>query len=96
LLCAQHASLRLDEHDGLTTPKAAAAFVAHVGIALRYGPGKGLPIASLYAAVQRSIPDREPEAEMQRRATVLTHALIDDGIAIETNVVADRVAIAHR
>lgn len=49
----------------------------------------------MYAAVWRSIPDREAEAEMQRRATTLIHQLIAAGDAIETTVIADRVGLAH-
>lgn len=40
--------------------------------------------------------DGEIEREAQRRATVLTNALIERGTAIEINAVADRVAVAHR
>ena len=91
----QRRSLLLHEHAGLATLGQAKRFLSNVGVALRYGPHKTLPIASMVAAVWRSIPEREPEAEMQRRATTLTNQLIAAGDAIETNVVADRVGLAH-
>ena len=89
----QRASLRLDEHAGLATPEALASFVAEVGLALRYGPSDGLPVASVYAAVRRWVPRTEPEADAQRRAIAATNALIDAGRAVEINVVADRLAV---
>jgi hypothetical protein len=91
----QQHSLLLHEHAGLETKAQAARYLANVGFALRYGPHKTLPIASMYAAVWRSIPSREPEAEAQRRATALTNALIADGTAVEVTCIADRVGLAH-
>jgi hypothetical protein len=88
-------SLLLHEHAGLETKAQAARYLANVGFALRYGPHKTLPIGSMYSAVWRSIPSREPEAEAQRRATALTNALLADGTAIETTCIADRVGLAH-
>lgn len=72
----QRRSLLLHEHAGLETKGQAARFLGNVGVALRYGPHKTLPIASMYAAVWRSMPVRELEADAQRRATQLTNALI--------------------
>jgi hypothetical protein len=60
-----------------------ARWIGEVGIALRYGPHKSLPIASVYAAVGD-----------QRRATELTNAVIAAGAAVEIACVADRLAIA--
>jgi hypothetical protein len=91
----QRRSLLLHEHAGLRTKSQAARFLSGVGVALRYGAHKTLPIASMYAAVCQSIPRAEPEAEMQRRATLLTNQLIADATAIEILCVADRVALAH-
>src|SRR5690349_8517842 len=85
----------LDEHRGLATGAQAAAFLAEVAIALRYGATDSLPLASLYHAVRRQVPTVEPERDAQRRATQLTSALIDDATAIETNAIADRVAVVH-
>src|SRR5689334_10705715 len=90
----------LDEHAGLATVAQAERFLAAVAIALRYGPSDALPLASLYQAVWCQVPTArgagETERDAQRRATVLTNALIDRGVAVETNAIADRVAIAHR
>jgi hypothetical protein len=61
-----------------------AKWLAKVGVALRYGPHKSLPIASVYDAVGD-----------QRRATELTNALIAQGTAVEIACVADRVGLAH-
>jgi hypothetical protein len=91
----QRARLRLDEHSGITTAPQLGAFVAEVAIALRYGPNDVLPLASIYHAVWRHGPRAELEADAQRRATVLTNALLDAGSVIEVNVIADRLAIAH-
>lgn len=95
LLARQRARLMLDEHRGLTTRAQAGAFLAEVAIALRYGATESLPLASMYQATRRSVPTAEPERDAQRRATVLTNALIDDATAIETSVIADRIALAH-
>ena len=91
----QHRSLLLHEHAGLETVAQAERFVHNVGFALRYGPHKTLPLASMYAAVWRSVPTREPEAQMQRRATGLTNQLIARGDVLETNAIADRVGLVH-
>ncbi|HJZ84050.1 MAG TPA: hypothetical protein VKN99_02725 [Polyangia bacterium] len=61
-----------------------AKWLAEVGVALRYGQHKSLPIASTYEAVGD-----------QRRATELTNALIAEGTAVEIVCVAERVALAH-
>jgi len=61
-----------------------ARWLAHVGVALRYGPHRSLPIASVYETVGD-----------QRRATELTNALIAAGSAVEIACVAERVALAH-
>jgi len=86
----QQRSLLLHEHAGLETLSQVERFLATVGVALRYGPHKTLPIASMYAAIWRSMPEREPEAAMQRRATILTNQLIAGGRAMETNCIAER------
>lgn len=75
---------------GITTQRATAAFVARVGIALRYGPSKSLPLASMCEAVRR---EREPERDAERRATVLTNALIEAGAIAEVNAIAERVCV---
>ncbi|HUJ59906.1 MAG TPA: hypothetical protein VLX92_15485, partial [Kofleriaceae bacterium] len=75
----------------ITTIAQARAWLGQVGIALRYGPHRSLPLASMYAAVAGP---REPERDAQRRATVLANQLIGDGNALEIACVADRVALA--
>jgi hypothetical protein len=92
---AQERQLRLDAHGGMMTAKQAGAFLAEVGVALRYGPSATLPLASMYHAIARHAPP-EPEQDSQRRATQITNALITDGIAIETNAIADRVVVLHK
>jgi hypothetical protein len=56
-----------------------------VKLALRYGATPVLPLASIYAA-----------AGDPRRAIELTNALLARGEVIETNVIADRLVLAHR
>jgi hypothetical protein len=63
----------------------AVRFLRSVKFALRYNPTPGLPLASMYAA-----------AGDQRRAIELTNALLASGEAVETNVVAERLVLAHR
>ena len=90
----QRDRLRLGEHDGLATTAEAAKFLDDVGIALRYGPSKQLPLASMYQAVWRLAGKRpESEDEAQRRAGIVTNAMIDGGLAVEVTVVAERVAV---
>jgi hypothetical protein len=92
----QHERLKLGEHAGLANAKAAASFLEDVGITLRYQPNDKLPIASMYQAVWRQTGKRpETEREAQRRAIVITNELIESGVAVEINCVADRVGLAH-
>jgi hypothetical protein len=56
-----------------------------VKFALRYNSTPGLPLASMYAA-----------AGDQRRAIELTNALLARDEVVETNVIADRLVLAHR
>jgi len=69
----------------IRTEKDAVTFMKSVKLALRYGATTGLPLASIYAA-----------AGDQRRAIELTNALLARGEVIETNVIADRLVLAHR
>jgi len=69
----------------IRTEKDAVTFMKSVKLALRYGATPGLPLASIYAA-----------AGDQRRAIELTNALLARGEVIETNVIADRLVLAHR
>src|SRR5262249_29074742 len=65
------------------TERQAADFMKSVKLALRYGSGRPLP--SLYAM-----------AADQRRAIELTNALLARGLVIETNVIGNRLVLAHR
>jgi len=74
----------------LTTPKDAEQFLERAGVALRYAAAKGLPIASLRSAVG-------PETKAALVTSIeLTNHLLASGIGVETNVVADRLALVHR
>jgi hypothetical protein len=75
----QRKRLRLD---GGVTPAKASAFLAEVGVALRYGASDKLPLASMYAAIGDD-----------RKATQATNDLIAKGVAVEINCVADRVGL---
>lgn len=63
------------------------------------GASEALPLASMYQEVWCQAPAKagrgETERDAQRRATILTNALIDRGAAVEINVIADRVTIVH-
>lgn len=67
----------------IETERQAAAFMKSVKFALRYGSGGPLPSLSAAAAGQR-------------RAIELTNALIARGVVVETNVIGDRLVLAHR
>jgi hypothetical protein len=69
----------------IRTEKDAVTFMKSVKLALRYGATPGLPLASIHAA-----------AGDQRRAIELTNALLARGEVVETNVIADRLVLAHR
>jgi hypothetical protein len=69
----------------LKTEDDAIRFLKQVKFALRYNSTPSLPLASMYAA-----------AGDQRLAIELTNALLARDEAIETNVIADRLVLAHR
>jgi hypothetical protein len=88
---------RQDEAFGLvsaaiTTPREAARFLARVGIALRYGPTKGLPLASLYRVFAGPQPDKAALAA----GIALTNRLLGEARGIEVHVIADRVTLIDR
>ncbi len=70
----------------------ADAFLGRVGLALRYGPTKGLPIASLYRAFAGPEPGKAELAD----CIALTNRLLGEGRAVEVHVIADRVTLVHR
>lgn len=88
----QDASFRLDARAPITAPRAAEEFLATVGIALRYGATRGLPVASLYQAFAGANPDKAALA----RGITLTNRLLGEGHGVEVHVVADRVTVVHR
>jgi hypothetical protein len=69
----------------IETESDAIRFMKTVKLALRYNSTPALPLASMYAA-----------ARDKRVAIELTNALLASGEVIETNVVADRLVLAHR
>jgi hypothetical protein len=75
-----------DTHRGLIeTAAEAVRFMKSVKFALRYNATADLPLSSMHAA-----------ARNQRRAIELTNALLASGEVIETNVIANRLVLAHR
>jgi hypothetical protein len=88
----QDAAFRLDARAPISTPRAAEDFLAKVGIALRYGATKGLPLASLYQAFAGADPDTAALA----RGITLTNRLLGEAHGVEVHVIADRVTLIHR
>ena len=88
----QNIALRLSSRTLVRTPKAAERFLADVGMALRYHPGRGLPLASLYRAMAGSDPDKDELAP----AIQLTNHLLGTASGIEVNVIAGRLSLVHR
>jgi len=76
----------------ITTPGAAELWLARVGVALRYRPAKGLPLASAYVAMAGPDPDREELIPAIR----LTNHLLGSAVGIEVNVIAKRLTLVHR
>src|SRR5205809_109238 len=95
LTARQRMSLWLEGREGLRTQKEAARFMAEVGIALRYGANPSLPVASMFRATQRHGPPPEDQGVAHKRAFALTNQMLGEGQAIEINLVADRLALAH-
>jgi hypothetical protein len=86
------AAFRLDARAPISAPLAAEGFLAKVGLALRYGATKGLPLASLYQAFAGAAPDKAALA----RGITLTNRLLGEAHGIEVHVIADRVTVVHR
>jgi hypothetical protein len=87
----QDESLGLKALAPIREPRDAERFLSHVGLALRYGPTKGLPLASLY----RAFAGHEPDKPALTRGIALTNQLLGKARAIEVHVVADRVTLIH-
>ena len=89
---------RQDEALGLTSRalisglRGADRFLSDVGIALRYGPTQGLPLASLY----RAFAGPKPGKAALSRGIALTNRLLGEARAIEVHIIADRVTLVHR
>jgi hypothetical protein len=88
----QETALGLDASRPLTRFEDAERFLARVGVALRYGPTKGLPLASLY----RVLAGEKPAKPALAGAIALTNRLLGEARGIEVHVVADRVCVTHR
>jgi hypothetical protein len=91
LLERREASLRPRGRAIVSTPKQADAFLERVAIALRYGPSKSLPLASMFDATSGGA-SRGPFI----RAAELTNHLLGAGTAIEVHAVAGRLTLVHR
>ncbi len=88
---------RQDESFGASRPtitdaRAAERFLGRVGVALRYGPTRTLPLASLYS-VLGGVTKHPPSLA---RCIGLTNQLLGEGHGIEVHVLADRVTVVHR
>lgn len=91
----QRSSLWLDDRPGLHSLSEAMAFLRDVALALRYNPGRDVPLASMYRATQRQVPVPEDEQAAHARAFELTNGLLANGSAVEINLIANRLALAH-
>jgi len=85
------AALRPRGRAVVATPKDAERFLERVVLALRYGPGKGLPLASMFEATTGGAATG-PFVE----AAALTNHLLAAATAIEVYVIADRLTLVHR
>jgi len=88
----QDERLRLAPAAPIADLERADRFLAQVGVALRYGPTKGLPLASLYQALAGAQPAKAALA----RAIDLTNRLLGEARAIEVTVIAKRISLVHR
>lgn len=87
--------LWLEKHAGLNSTAEVMKFLKSVGFALRYNPTKGLPLASVYWAVWGG-SETEAESDAQRRTIEITNELLASRVAVEVNVIADRLVLAHK
>lgn len=88
----QQAALGFDSRKAITRFEEAQRFLARVGVALRYGPTPGLPLASLY----RVLAGEQPEKPALAAAIALTNRLLGEARGIEAHVIAGRVTVVHR
>jgi len=87
----RNAALRPRGSSIVTSPQEAERFLDRVGIALRYGPGARLPLASMYDATSGGAAKGPFIA-----AAELTNHLLGTATAIEVYVIAGRLALVHR
>jgi hypothetical protein len=85
-------ALRLNARAPITDIGVADRFLSGVGLALRYGPTQGLPLASLY----RAFAGPEPGKAALSRGIALSNRLLGEARAIEVHLIADRVTLVHR
>ena len=88
----QAAALGFDSAQEVTRFQDAERFLARVGVALRYGPTPGLPLASLY----RVLAGEQPGKPALAGAIALTNRLLGEARGIEVHVIAGRVTVVHR
>jgi hypothetical protein len=88
----QHEALGLEARTPIRDLPRAERFLRRVGIALRYRPTEGLPLASLYRAFAGPSPDKAALAA----GIALTNRLLGEARAVEVHVIADRVTLVHR
>lgn len=81
----QKAGLWLDGTRSITDIGAAGRFLSSVSFALRYNASRGLPLAAMFDAVGE-----------KRRAIEFTNSLLASAKAIETNLIAGRLALMHK
>ncbi|MGH9410626.1 MAG: hypothetical protein ACRD1V_14360 [Vicinamibacterales bacterium] len=92
LNCLRDRSLGLEPAPFLRTGNDAVRFLRRVGVALRYGAGAALPLASMYHAA--SGPDRDNAALVH--AIEVTNHVLETANGIEVNVIADRLCLVDR
>ena len=86
----QNKSLWLTGRPAITTLARASSFLRSVGIALRYWPSKGIPLASMYQACTGNNKEKD---QGQRGAIELTNGLLETCQAIEINMIAGRICL---
>ncbi len=93
LQAKQNKSLRLTARPAISTLAQASSFLRSVGIALRYWPSKGTPLASMYQACTGNNKEKD---QGQRGAIELTNGLLETCQAIEVNIIAGRICLLDK
>ncbi|HTS44046.1 MAG TPA: hypothetical protein VMH01_06590 [Puia sp.] len=89
----QNKSLWLAGRPAINSQAQASRFLRSAGIALRYWPTKGIPLASMYQACTGNNKEKD---EGQRSAIEFTNGLLASFQAIEVNVIAARICIVDK